>query len=289
VDVEALWGTTFSTLSGVTDSEPSRETYTPGSSTARDEHDRCVIHIHIPRAAGHTLNSIIGRRYRASDVFTYTGPVGRQVVIPRSGAQTLRLIRGHISYGIDAQLDIPSTYVTFLRDPVSRVISLHRYIVENPRHHLHGQVTDMSLEDFVTSGIDEAEVGNGQTRQLFGVTDRIPDEEMLEGSKRHLREDFVAVGVTERFDESLLLLRKTLGWPLQFYRVKNATTSVRGSPSPEVRQLIESRNALDRRLYAFAMGLLDERSSDRGPSFRAELAAFKGLNAAAQVYRRLRR
>jgi hypothetical protein len=287
--MEALRGTTFSTLSGVTDSEPSRETYTPGSSTAHDEHDRCVIHIHIPRAAGHTLNSVIGRRYRASDVFTYAGPVGQQVVIPRSGAQTLRLIRGHISFGIDAQLDIPSTYITFLRDPVSRVISLHRYIVENPRHHLHEQIIDMSLEDFVTSGIDDAEVGNGQTRQLFGVTDRVPDEEMLEDAMRHLREDFAAVGVIERFDESLLLLRKALGWPLPFYRVKNATTSVRGGPSSEVRRLIESRNALDRRLYTFATGLLDERSSDLGPSFLAELATFKGLNAAARVFRRLRR
>lgn len=222
-------------------------------------------------------------------MFTYTGPVGQPVVIPQAGRQALRLIRGHISFGIDAQLDIPATYVTFLRDPVSRVISLHRYIVENPRHHLHGPVSEMSLEDFVTSDIDEAEVGDGQTRQLFGVTDRIPDEEMLEESKRHLREDFAVVGITERFDTSLLLLRKRLGWPLPFYRVKNATTSVREDISPEVRELIESRNALDRRLYTFAWHLLDERSAEQGPRFRAEVATFKGLNALAQIYQRARR
>jgi hypothetical protein len=256
---------------------------------AHDEHERCVIYIHIPRAAGHTLNSIIGRRYGRGEVFTYTGPVGQKVVIPQADRQTLRLVRGHISFGIDAQLDIPATYVTFLRDPVSRVISLHRYIVENPRHHLYGPVSDMSLEDFVTSDIDEAEVGNGQTRQLFGVTDRVPDEEMLVDAMRHLRDDFAAVGVTERFDESLLLLRKTLGWPMPFYRVQNATTSARGGISPEVRQLIESRNALDRRLYTFATGLLDERIGEQGIRFPVALAKFKRLNAAAQVYRRLRR
>jgi hypothetical protein len=248
----------------------------------------CVIIIHIPRTGGQTLNGIVGRSYAPREILTYRGPIGESFPADDPRIHGLRVIQGHLSYGIDRLLEKPWTYMTFLREPVSRVVSLHRYIVENPRHPLHGSVREMSLADFVTSGIDDAEVENGQTRQLFGLTDRAPDEQMLEEAKRHLRGDFAAVGITERFDESLLVLRKTLGWPIPFYRVQNATTGPRSGISRDVLDLIGSRNALDRQIYAFGVDLLDERVAERGVLFPVELAAFKALNAAAQIYRRAR-
>ena len=197
----------------------------------------------------------------------------------------LRVIWGHISFGIGELLDFPTTYVTFVREPVARVVSVHRYIVENPKHPLHEPVSGMSLEEFVTSEIDDVDVTNGQTRQLFGIADRVPDQEMLDDAKRNLKVDFAFVGITERFDESVLLLRAALGWPLPFYRVQNATTSAENRLSPEVRRLIKSRNALDQELYGFAVDLLNERVAKEGSLFPARLAAFKALNGIARAYR----
>jgi hypothetical protein len=248
---------------------------------------RPLIFIHIPRAAGHSLNRILGRCYPASEIFTYPGPVGQQVDLANLDMSATRVIRGHIPFGIGEQLGVPAKYVTFLREPVGRIVSLHRYIGENPNHHLHEPVRLMSLGEFVTSEIDDVEVSNGQTRQLYGPADRPPDQAMLEAAKQHLT-SFAAVGVTDRFDESVLVLRDAIGCPYPFHRVQNATSSARRPVPPETLRLIESRNQLDRELYRFAAGLLDESIAAEGPSFPRRLATFRALNRTARFYRATR-
>ncbi len=231
------------------------------------------------------MNGIIGRNYPPSEVFTCSGSVGDELSISGFDARALRVVRGHVSYGIHERLDAPAVYATFLRRPLSRVVSLHRYIVQNPKHPLHDAVSGSTLEEFVVSGVDAREVENGQTRQLFGRSDRVPDQQMLEAAKLHLR-DFAAVGLTERFDESLLLMRKALGWSLPFYRVRNATTDPRGGVSDRARALIGSKNELDEQLYSFARECFQQAIDDQGSLFPIQLAAFKTLNRAAQAYRR---
>ena len=269
---------------GVADPERTDDLLGHESSTAARPAQPCLIFVHIPRAAGQTLNSIIGRCYRPSEVFTYGGPVGQPIAISSLDTSELRVVKGHIPFGIDEQLHVPTTYVTFLREPVARVLSLHRYIGENPRHPLHGSVGSMSLGEFVTSEIDDVEVANGQTRQLSGLPDHAPGPQMLESAKHHLTTEFVAVGVTERFDESLLVLRHAVGWPIPLYRARNATTAARSRLAPEVRRLIESRNALDLELYRFANELLDEQVAEEGSLFPLRLVAFRALNGASRLY-----
>lgn len=246
-----------------------------------------MILIHIPRTAGQTLNGIVGRNYAPSEVLTYPGSVGDELSTAGIDTQALRVVRGHVTYGIHTELDVPYEYATFLRRPLSRVVSLHRYIVQNPKHPLHDTVKAMPLEEFVVCGVDGTEVENGQTRQLFGRSDRVPDQQMLEAAKLHLR-DFAVVGLTERFDESLLLMRAAFGWSLPFYRVRNATTDARAGISDRARELIASKNELDEHLYAFARDLLKEAIAGQSESFPIRLATFRMLNRSAQAYRSTR-
>src|SRR5437667_105406 len=62
---------------------------------------------------------------------------------------------------------------------------------------------------------------NDQTRQLAGKCGipkaRTSAEEMLRIAKRNLTEHFTVVGVTEKFDRSLLLMKRCLGWGRPFY------------------------------------------------------------------------
>src|SRR4051812_34539471 len=99
----------------------------PGSTRGepRSPEDPCLILIHIPRTAGQTLNGIIGRNYRPSEVFTCSGSVGDELSISGFDTRALRVVRGHVSYGIHERLDAPAVYATFLRRPLSRVVSLH--------------------------------------------------------------------------------------------------------------------------------------------------------------------
>ena len=256
---------------------------TPGRS-------RCVIFLHVPKAAGQTLNVILARQYdpRATVVLTDPSSVARAL---DRGAGRPALLRGHVPYGIHEELGIDALYITMLREPVSRVVSVYRYVWRNPGHPLHELVRSkgMTLKDFVTHDIDREDVVNGQTRLIAGRSEAEPDSSALVRATQHLR-DMAAVGVVERFDESMMLFRESLDWTVPFYTKRNVAPerSVTEKLSPDVRGLIESMNRLDIDLYRDALRLLDERISTAGALFGARVVTFQLFNRLAGIYVALR-
>jgi hypothetical protein len=247
-----------------------------------------IIFMHIPKAAGQTVYGIIGRQYRREEILILKGNVG-EIESPPSDAAA-KIILGHVPFGFHRYLDGPSTYVTFLREPISRVHSLYRYIATSPRHHLHDRVSGVTLLEFVSGGIDAKEVENGQVRQVSGLNEGVPDAATLARAKQNLVESCRVVGLTERFDESLMLLKRTLGWRTPFYVPMNVTEG--GPPSDardaEALRTIEQRNALDIELYRFACDLFEERVRKEGPWFRLDVSVFRVFNATARVGRTMR-
>src|SRR5690606_35587137 len=76
-----------------------------------------------------------------------------------------QLIQGHTNFGIHQYLSQPCTYITFLRHPVSRVVSHYHYVQRQPDNYLYERVKGLSLKDYITSGVTEV-VWNWQVRQL---------------------------------------------------------------------------------------------------------------------------
>jgi hypothetical protein len=186
---------------------------------------------------------------------------------------------GHNPYGLHELIPRPSTYVTMLRDPEKLVVSLYDYIRRREKHLLHDQVVgnDMSLEAFVTSGIS-LEADNSQLRAITGDT-VTPfggcDAEMLEKAKRHIDERFALAGLTERFDESVVLLGRAFGWTRLYYLKANVARSQdRTPPSPEAMELIRSQNSLDIELYRWVADRVEQQiASD--PTFDDALARLR--------------
>ena len=251
----------------------------------------CVVFLHIPKTAGTTLYAILDRQYAAKKILTIRDPsVPITPFAERAKRGELLLVRGHVPFGVHRQLGIRSRYITILRQPVERVMSIYGYIKRDKSHPLHSTLRDegMTVSDFMNSEIAEQDAINGQTRQLAGTEGIDSHENMLELAKRNLA-TFSAVGLTERFDESLILFRRRLRWKLPLYRSKNvAPDTIRQEEQPvEVRARVEKGNHLDLELYDFAMKLFDRQIASEGPSFRAELNAFKGLNRLARFYKDL--
>ena len=176
--------------------------------------------------------------------------------LPRSKRMETQCIMGHASFGLHRDLIGSTEYVTLLRDPVNRIISLYYYArrAEGHRHHEVIREEDVSLHDYVTSGINEVEIRNGMTRQIAGLTDELPDRHALKQAKQHLRDYFGVVGLVERFDESLLLMKRQYGWGQVAYRRRRVG---KGRPrkediSEETLHEIRERNRLDWELYRFA-------------------------------------
>jgi hypothetical protein len=102
----------------------------------------------------------------------------------------------------------------------------------------------------------------------------------LEAAKRNLKAGFAIAGLTERFDETVMLLKREFGWRRPFYIPVNVAPKRQRNEivRPETIEIIRSKNKLDLELYDFAQSLFEQRVQQAGDGFAAEVAAFKRWN-----------
>ncbi|MCH7791319.1 MAG: sulfotransferase family 2 domain-containing protein [Planctomycetes bacterium] len=229
---------------------------------------RPLIFLHMPKAGGTTLEGIVKRQYPGGRFFRFTGMaenVAAFCALPESERAAFDVLSGHEYFGIHEHVRSPCTYITMLRHPVDRIVSLYHYVRRTPDHYLYnfGFADRRDVEDFVRRPITP-EIDNWQTRLLNPRPERfLPvggvDEAMLERAMANLAEHFAVVGVTERFDDTLELLRMRFGWTDLSYERRNATpgrSSVDELPASAVGAILEA-NRFDAQLHGFAAELLE--------------------------------
>ena len=238
--------------------------------------DRPVIFLHIPKTAGTTLHRIIERQYSPEQIVSF-GPDAHQSVeafkaLSEKRRAQIRMLKGHMGFGLHRYLPTGSrcgqaVYFTLMRDPVERVISHYHHVLREPNHYLYPYTEDgqLGLADFLKTKVPIM-LANGQTRLISGVWGEVPfgecDAEILEIAKENIREHFVLVGLTERFDETLYLLSCILGWQDSLsYVPQNVGDRYPGrdSLSSEALAVILETNRLDVALYDYAKQLFEEK------------------------------
>ena len=256
--------------------------------------------LHLPKTAGSTLKACLWDEYAIEsandDGWFHDGiyyfPSGfHKARRPRFGRATraalarddLRAVTGHFWFGVHRHVPRPSVYVTLLREPVERVVSLYHHILRAGGERYHDEVVarGASLEEFVST-FGCREVDNDQTRRIAGVEPPFGevDAAVLERAKRNLR-GFAFVGLTERFDESLVALKRRLGWEYVLYlpALVNRDRPALAALPPAAVAAIEAHNEHDRALYEYAERLLDDEIAAGGEAFAAELAELRARNA----------
>jgi hypothetical protein len=251
-----------------------------------------IAFLHIPKTAGTTLNSILAREY-APDECHEIMMRGMSWILPkpaiirrplisfskirrlRSAARNqpnLRLVRGHFDLSIARHLPADTRFFTLLRDPVERAISHYYHYRRRPVDRIHPLAMRSTLTEWVSAcGI--VEMDNGQTRRLAGEMNlacgRVTPA-TLERAMSRLAQ-FAVVGLTERFDESVLLLQHAFGWKRQSAAASNVGENrpARVEVSEAALQVIEDCNRFDRELYRFASDLFEEAISGIDVKIRA--------------------
>jgi hypothetical protein len=256
-----------------------------------------LIFLHIPKTAGSTFHMILNSRFSESETQNlfgsrYSEPeIAQFINAPAEAKKHIRLLKGHMPFGLHQYLPGHSQYISVLRDPVERVISQYYYIKKNVHNPLHEQVEKggMSIAEFVSSGIAVG-MNNGQCRFLNGDLDEFNfdtcDVSLFENVKKHIDEQFIWLGITERFDESILLLSILMGWEKQPHYIReniSKTRKSRAEISAGDIEVIKRYNEFDMQLYQYANELLDENiASLKG--FQQDVDAFKLKNV--QIQRR---
>ncbi|MFN8523164.1 MAG: hypothetical protein U0821_08665 [Chloroflexota bacterium] len=246
--------------------------------------ERPLYFAHVPKSAGTSLVSLLDQLVPEADIYppqtheqlaAFTQPVGR----------SYRLFRGHFGHGGGLPQARDAARVTLVRTPEEHVLSAFEHIRRNREHPVHHVARDVtSLVEAVKDDTLRSYLWNMQTQFFavdldvqgvawtvnggefglgpFGLPDGPPhplEAELLAIAKTRLR-SYLAVGVTERFDDFLRLLRQLLGQPLELRAPRLNVTTGRLSVDallPEERACLESITRLDRELYAFALGLFN--------------------------------
>ena len=245
-----------------------------------------IIFVRIPKTGSQTLAAVARQNYPPSrsgalpNMFTKPEPCREKLARVAGRDQSIDLLAGHIAFDRGAPLPPGARYFTMLREPVKRATShLYAYLRRGVRH---GRIPeDVPLDEAISQGMVEAP-DNMQTRQLAGAAslDDPPfgecPRELLDQAKQNLDQHFDFAGLTERFDESVVVLGEIYGWENLAYTPVN----VWESPSPpellpETVAGIRRANTLDLELYEFVQERFAEVIAASGSDFAVNLDALR--------------
>lgn len=255
---------------------------------------KALVFIHIPKTGGLTMEGLISRQYPKKSTFwlSLQRPelVSEFAAMPKEDRAKLECLMGHIPFGYCKHLPRPATHATLLRDPVARFISEYRHLVRFPRPGawLPPPAALETLNDYLDYRI-QTNATNIQTRLISGhfpefgempPFEPLPDT-ALEEAKQNLREQFAVVGVTERFDETLLLLKHRMGWTKRVYYARRNAAPTKFSIQnldPALVERIREHYKEDAELVKYGEELLNAAIEREGAGFADELAALKRVN-----------
>ncbi len=223
--------------------------------------ERPLLSVHVPKAAGTSVRGMLEAAFGLDLALCYQNescapelqPVaGRRrltagetrATAERCRAAGVRCIHGHFWLNLFYDMFGDTPTIAFVRDPIDRLVSEYRFQVDNAdiRHTEWGYKAHtgaFSFEDFMRRA------ATLETYRKYGLADFFD------------RIDFI--GVVERFDDSIELLRRKAPWlnlP-EVAHLNRAATSSAPTLDPDLRAEFETRAAGDMAVYRRARERLD--------------------------------
>jgi len=274
------------------------------SASAAGTRDRIVLFLFLLKAGGETLMDVFIRNLETKDFLVIDNddvhtsglgtwsPVAIDKALGRlqkSQIDDLRFVWGPYRHGIDARLPKPCAGVTLLHDPLERAISHYLWADQSQdpmsslKRHLSSSDSHcpLLLDNYMTrilSGVAELDPEPGATTARHS---RVSDAD-FELAASNL-DGYMVVGLTDQFDQTLLVMGRDLGWSLSdlLYKPPAKPALPTASISASSRDRLMDWNRYDAALIERARAHLTRRLHE-DPYFEKELALFRKLNALFQ-------
>jgi len=265
-----------------------------------------LIFLHMGKTGGSTLSAILTRNFAANGQFAgqFDGHLRATGISSLAAAQKafedlapekqaqIKLVNGHVPFGIHAFLPRPAYYISLVREPIEREISNFYYMKLQTGTKMGRFLVTMDFAEFAKKGFS---ADNYQTRILSGLEELNPlwDAEThggiindqgtaLQSAKHNVERHFLLAGPMERFDEVVVSLARRLGWDLGSvtYERLNVTPQrpSRDNLSKAAVEAVKERTRLDLDLYQWIAARFDQDVRGEGHSFQRDLARFRNVN-----------
>jgi hypothetical protein len=227
---------------------------------------RKIAFIHIRKTAGSTLLDAISRNYSPDQQLLIDGRPHYREAVSKSLAglskRPVRLIYGHMGFGIAKYLPPDFSMITILRDPMERVLSQY-YFLRGRKNSPESYYQKHSLEYALSDPEVNHYFSNVQTRVLSSVEVQISQKPVADMGQQDLKAALAnlkrlsLLGFTEQFDSMMIALSMKFRLKTDEFTVQKRNRS--RPPVTEIprrtRQLIARANELDRELYSEARKL----------------------------------
>jgi len=221
--------------------------------------ERLIFH-HIPKNGGTTARYLLRPKFKKDEIY----PEYFMYNIDQESKEWYRpykLIGGHFPFFYFKH--IPGRRITFLRDPIQRILSAHQFW----KRFWMGKARTFELcrEFQIPFGDPLVVMENHQVRFLSGLDPNdlsIPIEKHLKSAKKNLEKEFFFFGFVEQIDESMRKLFTMLGFPTP-NKIPIRNASKPETYSEETLQALRDRNQADIELYNFAKKLYKKRFNDK--------------------------
>lgn len=269
---------------------------------------RVLIHLHIRKTGGTSLNSTIKHAFRPDEIFElyadgdceHTGLdtaslPGISTLLTKFGLDRLRYISGHVPFGVHRLFGSDAKYLTLIREPIDRVISTFFWFRDGRPFCRGGK--PLTFEEYLETG--DIYLNNYQVRVLSGepefndvtrpsgvreLTFGAPVEKRhLEQAKRNIEEHFLVAAPLEQLVGTALLLRRMYDWPMRrLHNERKNHNQHRPKPhevSSKLAAIIERNNAYDLELYRWIKDRFAAQRTFFEPQLSNDLIRFRRRNA----------
>lgn len=258
-----------------------------------------LMNIFLRFAISHHLNIVLPSKSSGFG-FNYLGygeSVSKDRIVPLPANETYNILCNHVVYDRTAFRSVmpPDTdYLGIIREPVSHFTSaasyygFHNHLLQVTAGKIPSKkVVGIFLKNPAAFKVPTYFVYNRMSYDFGMQTDKFHDELYVQNYIKELEEDYALVMILERFQESLVLMKRTLCWDTKdilYVPLNERTSKVDFDLNEFDIQNLNHWNSADFTLYSHFYEVFNNKISAQGQDLQDEVESFKSIQQEVEKF-----
>ena len=214
--------------------------------------------MHIPKCAGSSFRQVLKRWFGQHALFLDThDPDALKTAVDRLRCPP-RAIAGHIPFGLHDGLPVRPCYVSLVRHPLERFVSLYKHARRTQAHPLHAAASRLDLEAFYDFTLSDE---GGRNRSVGLQCYFLSRARNFNEARSVIDRRYALLAPTERYGDFMIACAERFGREPQETPPRNVAPELAGID--EARAALEPRircdHVEDLRLYQYVCETFDAR------------------------------